>query len=342
MFNEQNAALPGNHDEAQWISLSDLMTGLMMIFMLLAIIFMLKVESVPTSNLTSNEPVKNEGLPPMPALPAQAASNGQKAPAAKNGAAGQPFSFASIQQEINEQRPVTPVAPASAMEQKDARQATPSDENVKKDTTTIAGIPLVQMPQARSAAQQVAVSYDTTKKELYDELSRSFSKDLKAWGAEISKDDLVVRFNEPEVLFNTGDATLRPKFQDMLKEFFPRYMQIITSEKYKSLIQEVRIEGHTSSKWNGSTDASEAYFKNMELSQSRTRSTLRYVLALPAVAGDAEWLKSHLTANGLSSSHLIRNEDGSENSQLSQRVEFRIRTDADSKLDTIAHLKPAQ
>jgi hypothetical protein len=47
------------------------------------------------------------------------------------------------------------------------------------------------------------------------------------------------------------------------------------------------------------------------------------------------WLRQFLTANGLSSSRLIRNADGTENEALSQRVEFRIRTDSDSKINTI-------
>jgi len=34
-----------SHQEAQWISLSDLMTGLMMLFMLIAVAFMLKVQT---------------------------------------------------------------------------------------------------------------------------------------------------------------------------------------------------------------------------------------------------------------------------------------------------------
>src|SRR5438128_12641402 len=35
----------GSHQEAQWISVSDLMTGLMMLFMLIAVAFMLKVQA---------------------------------------------------------------------------------------------------------------------------------------------------------------------------------------------------------------------------------------------------------------------------------------------------------
>ena len=73
----------------------------------------------------------------------------------------------------------------------------------------------------------------------------------------------------------------------------------------------------------------------MELSQSRTRSTLRFILGLPEVQNDSTWLRKNVTANGLSSSRPILNKDGTENMQRSRRVEFRIRTDADSRIATI-------
>ena len=44
----------------------------------------------------------------------------------------------------------------------------------------------------------------------------------------------------------------------------------------------------------------EAYFKNMELSQARTRSVLEYTIMMPAVNNERNWLIEHITANGLS------------------------------------------
>ena len=49
-------------------------------------------------------------------------------------------------------------------------------------------------------------------------------------------------------------------------------------------------------------------------------------MELPTLANQIRWLREHVTANGLSSSKLIRNPDGKENSSRSQRVEFRVRT----------------
>lgn len=72
-----------------------------------------------------------------------------------------------------------------------------------------------------------------------------------------------------------------------------------------------------------------------ELSQSRTRTLLRYVLMLPPLLQRQEWLKARLTANGLSSSKAILNQDGVENREASQRVEFRVRTNSDSRIDDI-------
>ena len=50
---------------------------------------------------------------------------------------------------------------------------------------------------------------------------------------------------------------------------------------------------------------------------------------------DIDWAKALITANGLSSSHLIM-KDGLEDKELSRRVEFRVRTNAEKQLEEIA------
>ena len=73
----------------------------------------------------------------------------------------------------------------------------------------------------------------------------------------------------------------------------------------------------------------------MDLSQARTRSTLGFVMGLDEVKENKKWLKQYLTANGLSSAKVIRDEQGIENKDKSRRVEFKVRTDADSRIATI-------
>ena len=55
-----------------------------------------------------------------------------------------------------------------------------------------------------------------------------------------------------------------------------------------------------------------------------------------------DFAMSKATANGLSYSHIIKNTDGSENPERSRRVEFRIRTNAEQKLEEIARNRNEQ
>ena len=180
--------------------------------------------------------------------------------------------------------------------------------------------------------KKVAVAYQELQTDLYLELWEEFKEDLPSWKAAIEKETLTIRFEEPEVLFGIGSAELSDKFRIILKDFFPRYVRIISSDKYRKNIEEIRIEGHTSSEWNGESQEMEAYFNNMSLSQNRTRSVLKHCLSLIHEPEILSWSKQYITANGLSSSQLIKNAEGIENKQKSRRVEFRTKTNAEKKV----------
>jgi outer membrane protein OmpA-like peptidoglycan-associated protein len=172
--------------------------------------------------------------------------------------------------------------------------------------------------------RNIAIAYNDIRDGLFIDLHNEFGNDLNRWHAQLIKGDLTIRFTEPEVLFATGSSDLKPEFKAILSDFFPRYVRILTSPKYRG-----------SSDWTGQTSAQDAYFHNMELSQARTRSTLSYVLGLPSVERDRPWLTRYLTANGLSSSRPILDAGQHEDAERSRRVEFRVRTDAENRIATI-------
>lgn len=194
---------------------------------------------------------------------------------------------------------------------------------------------MVQVEADAERIKTVAVAYTDTRDALYEALRREFSPDLPRWHAQLLKQDLTLRFSEPEILFAEGSSELKPAFKQILDNFFPRYVRILTSPQFRSMVSEVRIEGHTSSNWVGTRSPDDAYLHNMELSQARTRSTLLYVLALPPVRGDVDWLRRLVTANGLSSSRPILDASGHEDAARSRRVEFKIRTDAETRIAKI-------
>lgn len=178
--------------------------------------------------------------------------------------------------------------------------------------------------------EQIAVTWNETQEALYIDLETEFQNDLPKWGAEFNKDTLSIRFKEPNVLFDSSKSSLKPEFKSILDDFFPRYIEVL--KKYRDDIAEIRIEGHTSSIWGGSVNGTDAYFKNMKLSQDRTRSVLTHCLLLPQIETERDWARATITANGLSSSKPILNPDGSENEAQSRRVEFRVRTNAERRI----------
>ena len=196
-------------------------------------------------------------------------------------------------------------------------------------------ISVIYMIEVEDSVKIPKIFKETTQG-LSEHLSREFEKDLKAWGAVLDK-DLTIRFSQPDILFQTGSANLSEKFKQILKDFFPRYLKIMMDKEFINNIEEIRIEGHTSSFW-GKLNSNEAYFKNMALSQERTRAVLEYLMNLDLNENEKEWLKKHFRAIGFASAKPL-NEKGEtlkrgekESFIHSQRVEFRLRTNIERKI----------
>ena len=178
---------------------------------------------------------------------------------------------------------------------------------------------------------QIAERYTAIKEDIYNELINEFKDDLKNWNATIDEEDLLIRFSGPKVEFDFGKSEVKPQFKEILSDFFPRYIRIITSPKFKDNIEEIRIEGHT--------DNISDYYTNMRYSQDRTRSVLYYVLEETEIDESwKDWVQLNLTANGLSFSKPIADNDSELGRNLNRRVEFRIRTNAEKQIDEILKL----
>ena len=175
---------------------------------------------------------------------------------------------------------------------------------------------------------EIAERYTATKEELYKELILEFKAEIDSGYLSIQEENLAVRFSGPKIEFDFAKSEVKPGFKSILKDFFPRYVNIISDPRFKDNIEEIRIEGHT--------DNVGTYYSNMELSQNRTRSVLEFVIDSTMQEGqDIDWIKQNLTANGLSFSKPISNNDTDFGRSLNRRVEFRIRTNAEKQIDEI-------
>lgn len=185
--------------------------------------------------------------------------------------------------------------------------------------------------------------YKLTKENLLKELQQTFEQDKKRWNLELD-DDLSIKFTNPQVLFDEGKSDVTPTFQNILKEFLPKYLSVVMQDKYKDKIAEIRIEGHTNTKPINKTN--DPYIDNMELSQNRARNVLGFLRQqncfIQLETTKKERLQYWLTANGLSygrtidaNSNLTFNSNTEIDPNKSRRVEFRIVTTSEILVEKV-------
>lgn len=185
--------------------------------------------------------------------------------------------------------------------------------------------------------------YKLTKENLLKELQQTFEQDKKRWNLELD-DDLSIKFTNPQVLFDEGKSDVTPTFQNILKEFLPKYLRVVLQNKYKDKIAEIRIEGHTNTKPINKTN--DPYIDNMELSQNRARNVLGFLRQQNCFnqleTTKKERLQYWLTANGLSYGRTIdanSNLTFTSNTEIdpnkSRRVEFRIVTTSEILVEKV-------
>ena len=194
------------------------------------------------------------------------------------------------------------------------------------------------MEKRQKEQNQIFKDYEESKVALYNELNEAFKNDFAKWNLKLDN-DLSIKFTNPQVLFDEGKSDVTSTFQNILKEFLPKYLKVVLQDKYKDKIAEIRIEGHTNTKPINKT--SDPYIDNMELSQNRARNVLGFLrqqdcfINLETIKKDR--LQFWLTANGLSYGRTVDKDfkiafGGNQpiDNDKSRRVEFRIVTTSEA------------
>ncbi len=191
---------------------------------------------------------------------------------------------------------------------------------------------MIEVESEKQKMEDVTASYRDTKADLNEILYAEFEKDLHLWEATITKDNSVV-FHSPKVLFKISKSDINNEFKTILEDFFPRYIKILTLEKYKNEIKEVRVEGHTSDTWGILTSKKDIYLNNMQLSQARAYEVLSYCYSLDdeRIIEHRQWLETNFRANGMAFSKLKEKEKA-------RRVEFTIQMKSEDKLLEILNM----
>lgn len=205
-----------------------------------------------------------------------------------------------------------------------------SEESWISTSDLMAGLMIIFLFIALAYIKSIGQEEAEQTRSICDDLKREFANVSWRERIEICEEPLVVRFVDPETLFERGSATLTHEFKGMLDEFMPPYMRVI--KKHRAKIEKVRIEGHTDEAWSNETDRIVKFYHNMFLSQSRTYSVLHYALQIDDVREDEDWVIKNMESAGRSSSNPILDEAGRIDPERSRRVDFRINLNVQEQL----------
>ncbi|GIV27043.1 MAG: hypothetical protein KatS3mg027_0857 [Bacteroidia bacterium] len=203
---------------------------------------------------------------------------------------------------------------------------------------------ILEVQKKQKQRDLIFEEFKATKDSLYAELQNEFKDDFKEWDIELDK-DLSIKFTNPDVLFESGETRIRPKFEKILDEFLPRYFDILLQDKYKDKIVEVRIEGHTDTVPIHKYDE-DPYIGNIILSQLRSTEVLKYFRKMNYFKHLPKEkklkLQFWLTSNGLGYGRTLDDDKGLSalsgkpiNNSFSRRVEFRIITSSERLVNDI-------
>ena len=179
----------------------------------------------------------------------------------------------------------------------------------------------VKESQAEIAQQEKQIADKEKQIEMLTYIQKDIVTDLEIQfkennlGISIDKDTGAIKFTD-DLLFETGKDIIRPEFQAKLHDFIPIYFSTLYG-KYNDHIAEIVVEGHT--------DDEGEYMDNLDLSQRRAFSVVKYILS--DEFGDFPYkdqVTKNITANGRSESQL-KMENGVVDQSQSRRVEFKFR-----------------
>lgn len=137
-------------------------------------------------------------------------------------------------------------------------------------------------------------------------------------GAQVDDSGAIVF--QSDMMFDKNQSTLKPQGKQFLDSFIPSYIHVLMKDENASYVSQIIIEGHA--------DTDGTYLANMQLSQSRAYAVLAYLLSdefRGMTGAEKEWLRKMVTVNGRSSVDPVYNEEGLIDKDSSRRVVIKFR-----------------
>lgn len=153
------------------------------------------------------------------------------------------------------------------------------------------------------------------------ELVQTLSREFGDSNLKVSVDEKTggITF-DASILFDYNKATLKPSGQEFLSEFFPKYVDVLLDPKYRDNISEILIEGHTDTDGDYLSNLSLSQKRALAVAEY-CLSDRSNILSKEQL----EQMRQVISATGRSYSNPVYDENGEIDMDASRRVEFLFR-----------------
>lgn len=291
-------------DGSHWISFSDMLSSLLLVFILALMVSIYQYYTVLDIKTRELEEQRVE----LDRVQISLVEKEADLRTAQAELMGKEEEVASIQIQLQQQEDELKAA-QTALKTREDEQALLQLQLVAQEQS------LNKMQLAMTQQQRQIDDLLGVRTQIIQELSQAFAQ--SSLNVKVNKDtgDIML---DSSLLFTSGGDVLLPAGQAQLSQLIPVYLSVLLRPEYNDYVAEIIIEGHTDSKGS--------YLFNLQLSQDRALGVATYMLQMPGLSSaQRQKLQDILTAKGRSWSDRINYPDGTENMDASRRVEIQFR-----------------
>lgn len=312
-----------------WRSYSDMMSGLLLLFVLIMAVCLMQAQKNYTEKLLEQ------------AKQMQTQDELSKAQTQVDEQADQLAS----QQETLEQQAARLEALQLTLENQAASLAEKESELAANQATLDEQSALLATQESELAASQEKLDEQTTlmaqQQEKIDQIIGVKADLIAALNEEFQANQISVEIDhqtgamvlDSSVLFDYNESLLTEEGTQILAQVLPVYCRVLLDEEYEPYLAEIIIDGYT--------DTTGDYITNLKLSQERAFAVAEYLVNSRGSFLDSEkseLLTEKLTANGRSMSNPILDENGEVNMDASRRVEIKFRLKDEEMISSLQQM----
>ena len=301
----------GGDNGAHWISYSDMMASLLLVFVLAVVYSVYQYYTM----LAIKQKQLNDQQSELEKTMVVLAKREDEVETLNVTLMGKQEELAAIQVQLDQQENDLHAA-QSALKTKEEEQAILQLQLAEQADRLAAMQTVLDAQKAEMLTYQQRIDdMIGVRTKIIQDLTKALAQaNLKA-SVDKTTGDIVL---ESSVFFDSNSYTIKDEGRQLLARFLPVYLDVLMRPEYTDYVGEIIIEGHT--------DDQGGYMTNLKLSQNRALSVAEFCLTeLNLSSRQVNQLQQLLTAKGRSFSDLIYNSDGTVNKDASRRVEFKFR-----------------